>query len=61
MNAVPKVDMRELGPRINERSKSRAKWMPISDRKSERNSAEEDFDPCASIASSFYLPTAEFA
>ena len=60
MKLVPSVNLRDMGPRINERSKSRAKWMPISDRKSERNSADDDFEPCASVASSFYLPTAEF-
>ena len=42
------------GPRAD-RSKSRAKWMPISERQGNDDSAAE-FDPTASVASSFYLP-----
>lgn len=61
MSLVPPVNLvKEAGPRIHGKSKSRAKWMPFSDRPiGETNSQDDDYEPCASIASSFYLPTLE--
>ena len=44
----------DAGPRMHNQSKSRAKWMPVSDRL--MDSPEDELDLNASIASSFYLP-----